>query len=461
MSRHPDAGEHELLSLVRVRRKLDHIQGTMDVSTGGTLVTALDKLSCAPSITMTLRVRSSPLNCIGSMSIAGSHAGDFINPNVPVILDNSSFSSFGKGDKTVVDPAYRTGREIPAANIRFSSGRDDYHDEYGYKIKTVEHEVGDIMFIGRNVSLKLHKLAIYEPGGHFDWHMDSTHNDAHHGTVLIALNTSWKGGDLVLRRNGIERRVDMHTSVEDKYIRIQAVGFYTDTEHKVEPVTEGVRIVLQYDVEVAGWSEPPTGDEMEVEPPEEVYLADNTWRQRQDARVEAKVVLADATLIENVVQIIETSLDPKFKKSHREVAFGLQHLYRRASILPIYLKGADAQLYKALTDRGLDVSLSPMVLHGVTDYDGSLGSFKAQCYDYDPNDPHSSDSDSSDEDDTSNSNNPSGDKADCFHLPQGSAIVLIHSENYVEYTGNEAQLGETKYFGSGMFVRKKEAAKSG
>jgi hypothetical protein len=172
----------------------------------------------------------------GGMTIAGTPAGDLRNPNVQVILDNSTFSSFGKGDQTVVDPAYRTGREIPATKIKFPS-ESDVEDTYGMLVKATSCQVGWVMFTGRKVTLKFHKLVIYEPGGHFDWHMDSTHSDAHHGTVLIALNTSWKGGDSVLRRNGSERRVDMHPDVVDNFTGVQAVGFYTDTEHKVEPVT--------------------------------------------------------------------------------------------------------------------------------------------------------------------------------------------------------------------------------
>ena len=52
------------------------------------------------------------------------------------------------------------------------------------------------------------KLAVHEAGGHFDWHMNSTHSDKHHATLLVALNTSWDGGDLVLRRKGIETHVN-------------------------------------------------------------------------------------------------------------------------------------------------------------------------------------------------------------------------------------------------------------
>ncbi|KIM79210.1 hypothetical protein PILCRDRAFT_74610, partial [Piloderma croceum F 1598] len=105
------------------------------------------------------------------------------------------------------------------------------------------------MFPDRQIELKLYKLAVYEHGSHFDWHMDSTHSDGHHATLLVALNTSWKGGDLVLQRNDVETHVNLQPQSSDKKEPIlQAVAFFMDTEHHVEPVTEGIRIVLQYDI---------------------------------------------------------------------------------------------------------------------------------------------------------------------------------------------------------------------
>lgn len=59
------------------------------------------------------------------------------------------------------------------------------------------------MFPGREIDVKLDKLAVYEAGGHFDWHMDSTHSDKHHATLLVVLNMTWDGGDLVLKRTWI------------------------------------------------------------------------------------------------------------------------------------------------------------------------------------------------------------------------------------------------------------------
>ncbi|KAE9409280.1 hypothetical protein BT96DRAFT_795100, partial [Gymnopus androsaceus JB14] len=99
----------------------------------------------------------------------------------------------------------------------------------------------------KRVTVKLHKLAVYQQGGHFGWHKDTTHSDNHHGTVLVSLNTSWKGGELCLRHRGVEIMFDMVNS-DPEGVALQVVAFYTDVEHKVNVVTEGLRIILQYDV---------------------------------------------------------------------------------------------------------------------------------------------------------------------------------------------------------------------
>jgi hypothetical protein len=102
--------------------------------------------------------------------------------------------------------------------------------------------------------------------------MDSTHSNEHHATLLVALNTSWEGGDLVLRRNGIETHVDLRPRTPTPgSIELQAVTFFTDTEHCVEPVKSGTRIVLQFDVELEEEEPEDTGDRSWLDPLELHY----------------------------------------------------------------------------------------------------------------------------------------------------------------------------------------------
>jgi hypothetical protein len=212
-------------------------------------VDALNKISCSPFV-------AHHIDCPNiNLAIAGVDAGEH-----HVILEKSTVSSFSKGEETVLDAMYHNGREISGADIKL----DDKT-----LIIDLECAVSATMFVGRIVKMKLYKLAIFEPGGHFNGHMDSTHSDEHHATVLVTLNTVWKGGGLILRRNGVETCASMQPRVQKsryrgKYRVLQVVGLHTDTEHKVEPITKGVRIVLQYDVEVVGWAKDEKKDSIEV-----------------------------------------------------------------------------------------------------------------------------------------------------------------------------------------------------
>jgi hypothetical protein len=237
------------------------------------------------------------------------------------------------------------------------------------------------VFPGRQIELKLYKLAVYETGGHFDWHMDSTHSDKHHATLLVALNSSWKGGDLVLRRNGIETHVDLRPESEsdDKQNSepiLRTVAFFTDTEHRVEPVTEGIRIVLQYDIEVEEKEE--TEDE-EREDSWDPWLAEvhSDYSNRMDIQGVTQAA-ADKAAVEEVIAII-TELH---ESGIEEVAFALQYLYRKASIRPEYLKGPDALLYNALMASGaFDISFHPVVLRETSQGDDGIDEHFAYRFD--------------------------------------------------------------------------------
>jgi hypothetical protein len=427
--------EHEIETFLRVQSTLDMLDSDLRVKVGGRLVDALSRISGYPFVAYSVPSSNAKI------TIAGVEAGDLNNLNVDVVMEKSNVSSFGRGEKTVMDLDYRKGREISGADIKM-----------GYTNWDLDL-TSATMFVGRNVKVNLHKLAIYEPGGHFDWHMDSTHSDEHHATILIALNTVWKGGDLVLRRNGIERRVSMQPTTEERDTLLQVVMFYTDTEHKVEPVTEGIRIVLQYDVEVTGWAEKDKDGGEEPADDEKNYKGDideeeideedideediygyfddvtNIYYNRQN-KVGATTVFSDDASIKRVVEIIEKSLE----SGEEEVAFALQHLYRKSSIRPTFLKGSDSQLYAALADR-FDVTLGAVVLHGSTDWDGRYDKYYVHRYD---------------------NFTQAKTKDLLFHVPKSSGIELISSNHYIEHTGNEPQPGEQKYFGSGMFVRQKK-----
>ena len=557
--------EHELVMYKRVQGRLSNLRKGMQIRTHGPLIKALDRLSCVPFASFPVQILWDP-----EIVIAGKEAGTLGKPDVDVILKHSKPSPFGKGEETVMDETYRRGREISAADITFPG------HEYHRILLKIQSVVSAALFIPRDVTVNLYKLAIYREGGHFDWHKDTTHSDNHHATVLVALNTSWTGGDFILRRNGIETRMDMQPKVipprhkweDEPTIELRAVAFYTDTEHRVEPVTEGVRIVLQYDVEVVGWLSDKKGkkdqgegkkrkaEEDEDEGEDEEESADNKKRkteheekdQAEETKRKAKqdedggeddnddgeaddegdededdedddmkdepedddddsddqsnsddmdvdprkskldVIhefsskrevlnnpsqIGDPAVVDDVVNIVGGLLTNR----REEVAFALQYLYRKSSILPKFLKASDLLLYQALS-KTFDVSLHPVVLEETSDYEGGYGIdaiFCAYKFDQGADANASDDEDDEDEDDDEDDDDEDEDEDDeeddgedddkkkkkkkrtIFFVSRSSAIEQLSHQGYVEYTGNEAILREDKYFGGGMFVRRKGA----
>ena len=428
--------EHEILTYIRAKQRMCEIikKGTpMIMKMGTPLTKALDAMSCIPFIQNAIAVSDDPKYSHDTLTIAGVEAGTLYNPKVDVILEKSIPSSFGKGSETVLDLSYRSGREIHGENIEF--GRQIW--------KGVLYDVKRVMFPGREVDVKFYKLAIYEVGGHFDWHKDSTHSDKHHATLLVALNTSWEGGDLVLRRNGIETHVDLRPqNPTPHWIDLQTVVFFTDTEHRVEPVKSGIRIVLQFDVELEKTQE----DERKGDQDEETgYRKDvcSLWMGSLEGLYSDRMKMGgdaqaatDKATIEKVLAIIKKL----HKNGTQEVAFALQHLYRKASISAEYLKGSDATLYDALKASGeFDVSLHPVMFQEQSEDDYTkFGHYVYRCDTVD----------SEVDDKKQKHDNPA------FHIPELSGIQEISTE-YEEYTGNEALSAEFRYFGGGMFVRPK------
>jgi hypothetical protein len=146
----------------------------------------------------------------------------------------------------------------------------------------------------------------------------------------------------------------------------------------------------------------------------------------------------DAILKEVVVMIKEMHTS----NSVDEVVFPLRHLYRMASIKPEYLKGIGGYLYESLK-KTFDVSLKPILLVRQTGGEGSwesgeiLGTPFVSAHDVEWKRPEKK--------------RKVGRKSE-IHIPAQCELRMLGTTDYIEHTGNEAQCGESRYFGGGMFV---------
>lgn len=434
------------------------------------LSNTLTRLSNSPAVSFTAthcngRYYSEPMADI-SLTVGGEDAGTFGNPNIEKILEKSKPSPFGKGDKTIMDLEYRNGREIEAKDIIIGS---QAAKRALYNL--IETHISESLFVDKAVEIDLYKLAVYGKDGHFDWHRDTTHDDDHHATVLVGLNTEWKGGNLGLKHEGRTVDVDMHAVMreetyaedddessddeqdgdetkkpEDKrsVLGFQIVAFYTDIEHKVESITDGTRIVLQFDVNVPGGQSPNEDEKLDLSD-----IPDGSGKPVLDTlkplfRFSDADANRDAILEElvSMIQNLHTS------QSINEVVFPLRHLYRLASIKPECLKGVDGYLYEGLKKK-FEVALKPIVLIH-QNYDGDWDLKEALAY------PFVSVHDENEGDKKPPKRRKIEWKSE-IHVPARYELAMISSTDYNEYTGNEAQTGEGKYFGAGMFVTAKAA----
>ncbi|KAJ7193826.1 hypothetical protein GGX14DRAFT_405192 [Mycena pura] len=447
------------------------VSRTIEIQTKSTLSKKLEKLTAVLSTAFRIYADNHWME-EQTIKIAGEDAGTIWAPKVDVILSKSTASPFGKGDETVLDPEYRNGREVVAADVELGS----------FPENDINEAIQKALFPGesRKVSLSLYKLAIYEKGGHFDWHRDTTHSDDHHATVLVALNTSWSGGDLKLRRENVTVSPDMHTKMVKLWAggtgreTLGAVAFFTDIEHMVEPVTEGVRIILQFDVHVSKAEEVKEKDEDKDDEDEDDEDEDNEDKDnegREEGFVaeamgvhcenpdleQSSLPLSSAANDANMLEIIDA-----IKELHAdgvyEVGFPLQHLYRKASIAPEYLKCTDARLYAAL-DRVFRVSLHPVMLEECSDYDGKWKRDEITGLKFDLPESQFGKFGEDDDDEEDNDSGRPKKKAKVqkiFYLSKISPLFQISSVDYIDHTGNEAQPAENKYYGAGYFVTAKE-----
>jgi len=131
--------------------------------------------------------------------------------------------------------------------------------------------------------------------------------------------------------------------------------------------------------------------------------------------------------------------------SIQEAVFPLRHLYRLASIKQEYLKGVDAYLYEGLK-KTFEVNLKPIVLTHQTDHEGSWLDKNLLGYSF---------VSEHDKGDGRPAKKRKIEKKSQIHVPARYDLLMIDKREYVEYTGNEAQVGEGRYFGGGMFVSAK------
>ncbi|KAE9409282.1 hypothetical protein BT96DRAFT_1012860 [Gymnopus androsaceus JB14] len=344
----------------------------IDLGHNSTILDALNDVACSPFTSF--RISSSA--AFGTLE-NNSSFGTPNNPNVEKILEvaKTSQSKFGRGDETVLGLEYRNGCEIEAKEMDTS--------RLAIMERNLRYVLDSALFV-----------VIY-----------TTHSDNHHGTVLVSLNTSWKGGELCLRHCGVETMFDMQPLVnsdDPEGVALQVVAFYTDVEHKVNVVTEGLRSILQYDVYLSedgfGWS----GDD------DRKYYSDYAKLLPKSFDFEVPALTENREVLDRLMCALKDTLTSESGIEER-------HLSDPSS--------------------PFDVSLCRIVLTAETDLEsGAYGSGESSAAVIQLS--------------TSNLKEVTRE----FSLCDGIDIRLISQKDYIEHVSNEPQAGYCKYVGGGIFL---------
>src|SRR5215213_4937824 len=250
---------------------------------------------------------------------------------------------YGRGEETVIDPAVRRCQQIGPDRVRIR-GR-----HWAQTLEMILARVAEGLGVDAPITAELYKLLLYNEGSFFIGHRDTEKTPGMFATLVIALPSSFAGGELVVRHKGREVRLDLRC---DDPAEAAFAAFYADCVHEVLPVTQGCRLTLVYNLARRGRGRPP-------EPPD--YAG-------EQARVAA---------------LLQSWCDGKRRQDDdapEKLVYPLEHAYTPAELGFAALKGADAAvagvLVAAARDAQCDLHLALLTIEesGAAEYAESYGS---------------------------------------------------------------------------------------
>jgi hypothetical protein len=149
---------------------------------------------------------------------------------------------FGRGEETVRDAHVRDTWVVPKSRVKIDTRR------WNRTLLPVLGRLRDELGLPEGCRLKaeLHAMLVYAPGQFFLPHKDSEKSDDMVGTLVVTLPSSFRGGALVIEHRGTK------VVARGSKRRLSFVAFYADCRHEVQPVNEGFRVVLTYNLSVEG-----------------------------------------------------------------------------------------------------------------------------------------------------------------------------------------------------------------
>eukprot|EP00752_Nemacystus_decipiens_P003192 g2953.t1 len=163
-------------------------------------------------------------------------------------------SPFGHGGNTVLDHSVRKAMQVKADRI-VSTGLDLE------KLDILESIRRGLAPNASRIHASLDKLNLYSEGGHFKSHRDTPRDELAFGTLVVALPSSFSGGNLVVRHRDSTHTCNWESKLKNWYYggeleyrrfvnvpknTLQWCAFFGHCNHKIEEVQQGHRLTLTY-----------------------------------------------------------------------------------------------------------------------------------------------------------------------------------------------------------------------
>jgi len=109
------------------------------------------------------------------------------------IIGVADAAPYGRGEKTVVDPAVRRCWQVGPDRVRLG-GR-----HWAMTLDRIVAQVIEGLGVSDPVTAEFYKLLVYEPGSFFVGHRDTEKAPGMFATLLVVLPLSFEGGELLVR----------------------------------------------------------------------------------------------------------------------------------------------------------------------------------------------------------------------------------------------------------------------
>ena len=153
--------------------------------------------------------------------------------DITSLLEDSGFGDLVTGT-TRIDATVRVAQEIPASRLDVSLVQKAAF----FDLVTL----GCRNLFGRAVTFEFVKLNVYTKGSHFVEHIDTPSGPHMVGTLVVVLPNIYKGGNFKLCA------INKYLNVQPRKNILSWFAFCSEMKHVVEPVTDGTRITLTFNV---------------------------------------------------------------------------------------------------------------------------------------------------------------------------------------------------------------------